>query len=276
MRNSPCCCVRRVLTQCGPRRLSLYLGRQSVRASGMWLAAQRDGACAHPAVCGVRRYRLCSKPKHDRVQQVVAGHQATVCLDANANYWIAGRTRITGDGGLGQSFYIYKPLPALEELNVRAAALGKDALYCLASDLSDGAPILAYAWGQGASHGELGVRRAPADPQPLTALRELSVVHVASAAATSFWLVKPNKAYTNLPRLPRETHSSDACLVCHSAQDDDEATLLACDRCENPYHLGCLDPPLPSVPDGEWFCLACGGNAPEQGTAPQRKRRRPL
>lgn len=199
-----------------------------------------------------------------------------MCLDASANYWIAGRTRVTGDGGLGQGYYIFKPLPVLEGLRITAAALGEDALHCLAADPAEGAPTLAYAWGQSVSHGELGARRVPADPQPMATLRDLKVVGVQSAATTSYWLVEPTKEYSELPRLPRETHSSDACLVCHSSQDDDEATLLACDRCENPYHLGCLDPPLPSVPDGEWFCVACGGHVPEESSGAPRKRRRPL
>lgn len=28
-------------------------------------------------------------------------------------------------------------------------------------------------------------------------------------------------------------------------------------QCDSPYHLGCLKPPLSSVPDGEWFCVDC-------------------
>lgn len=28
-------------------------------------------------------------------------------------------------------------------------------------------------------------------------------------------------------------------------------------KCDAPYHLGCLDPPLSAVPDGEWFCPGC-------------------
>lgn len=28
-------------------------------------------------------------------------------------------------------------------------------------------------------------------------------------------------------------------------------------QCDAPYHIGCLDPPLDTVPDGEWFCPGC-------------------
>ncbi|WFD41079.1 uncharacterized protein MJAP1_004072 [Malassezia japonica] len=221
----------------------------------------------------VRVEQFASKPKHARVQRVVAGRDATVCLDLEQNYWIAGRTRVTGDGGLGQGYYIFKPLAALEELDTYKAALGVDGLYCAAGAQGEGAR--AYAWGQGASHGELGVRRAPADPAPLASLREVAVVDVASAAHTSFWLVEPGKAYGELPRLPHAVDSADACLVCHAA--DDEAQLLACDKCENPYHLGCLRPKLAAIPDDEWFCDACGGTAaagPPVVSAPRKRRRR--
>ena len=33
--------------------------------------------------------------------------------------------------------------------------------------------------------------------------------------------------------------------------------VLLCDDCDGEYHCACLSPPLPSVPDGEWFCPGC-------------------
>jgi hypothetical protein len=34
-------------------------------------------------------------------------------------------------------------------------------------------------------------------------------------------------------------------------------SLLTRLKCDTPYHLGCLDPPLSAIPDGEWFCPNC-------------------
>ena len=45
-------------------------------------------------------------------------------------------------------------------------------------------------------------------------------------------------------------------------------TLLQCDY---PYHLGCLDPPLSAVPDGEWFCPPCSG-APIPAAAGKKRK----
>ncbi len=33
--------------------------------------------------------------------------------------------------------------------------------------------------------------------------------------------------------------------------------MLCLYQCDAPYHLGCLDPHLDAVPDGEWFCPVC-------------------
>lgn len=42
------------------------------------------------------------------------------------------------------------------------------------------------------------------------------------------------------------------CLTCD--HDDDHANLLLCEGCNDEYHTYCLDPPLKSVPPGDWFC----------------------
>lgn len=44
----------------------------------------------------------------------------------------------------------------------------------------------------------------------------------------------------------------DLCAVCGQS-----GQLLLCDTCSKVYHLQCLDPPLPCVPDGRWSCAKC-------------------
>lgn len=53
------------------------------------------------------------------------------------------------------------------------------------------------------------------------------------------------------------------CCQCHSA--DDEESMLICDGCENGYHMGCLSPPLRSVPAGDWFCRSCTSRRVDDG-----------
>ena len=46
------------------------------------------------------------------------------------------------------------------------------------------------------------------------------------------------------------------CYACGGKSDPDKQLL--CDECDMAYHLGCLDPPLESVPEeDEWYCPEC-------------------
>jgi len=55
------------------------------------------------------------------------------------------------------------------------------------------------------------------------------------------------------------SHSGDIlCEVCSSG--DHEEKLLLCDRCDEGYHIYCIKPPLPKIPQGSWFCSKCSKN----------------
>ncbi|KAK1129927.1 hypothetical protein K0M31_019624 [Melipona bicolor] len=46
------------------------------------------------------------------------------------------------------------------------------------------------------------------------------------------------------------------CRIC--AGKEDEHNLLLCDECDFAYHIGCLNPPLTSVPEEDyWYCSEC-------------------
>ena len=49
--------------------------------------------------------------------------------------------------------------------------------------------------------------------------------------------------------------TSQRCNICLSALGDE--SMLVCDGCDELYHMHCPDPPLHSVPEGDWFCDAC-------------------
>lgn len=46
--------------------------------------------------------------------------------------------------------------------------------------------------------------------------------------------------------------------------------MLLCDRCDQGYHMDCLDPPLDEVPIEDWFCPQCDGTQAIAGAARQR------
>lgn len=67
----------------------------------------------------------------------------------------------------------------------------------------------------------------------------------------------PLKEFSSLSK----QRGNDGCLVC--GKDDDHNNLMFCDKCQGQYHLYCLDPPLPAVPTGDWFCKACKATLPK-------------
>lgn len=236
----------------------------------------------------VRLIQLDRKTKQERTQAILAGHTSSMVLDREARLWLAGTWRTNGDGGPGQTFIIYKPLEELAEYEVHEVAAGADTIQCLATPTLDGQPIagarpMVLAWGDGAQHAELGLIHRSSSPDVLMALQPLAPLAVAAGRHTNFWLVAPDQAYSELPRFPETIESSSTCLVCQRGGDEDDATLLECGRCENPYHLSCLNPPLSAVPEGDWLCVACRAEdvdksevAPEPSATPSARKRRRL
>uniref|UniRef100_A0A670J3Q4 Chromodomain helicase DNA binding protein 5 n=1 Tax=Podarcis muralis TaxID=64176 RepID=A0A670J3Q4_PODMU len=49
-----------------------------------------------------------------------------------------------------------------------------------------------------------------------------------------------------------EDDHMEFCRICK-----DGGELLCCDTCPSSYHLHCLNPPLPEIPNGEWLCPRC-------------------
>ncbi|KAH7887375.1 PLU-1-like protein-domain-containing protein [Phlebopus sp. FC_14] len=46
-----------------------------------------------------------------------------------------------------------------------------------------------------------------------------------------------------------------SCEICQKKNHDEE--MLLCDGCDCGFHMFCLDPPLNSIPKGQWFCHTC-------------------
>jgi len=77
-----------------------------------------------------------------------------------------------------------------------------------------------------------------------------------------------------MPRHPEEVDAPSFCVICNKDTGEDDSPL-ECDKCDAPYHLKCLDPPLDAVPEGEWFCPDCEDDpgAPVGKWAPPKKKK---
>ncbi|XP_075715362.1 chromodomain-helicase-DNA-binding protein 3 isoform X2 [Rhinoderma darwinii] len=56
-------------------------------------------------------------------------------------------------------------------------------------------------------------------------------------------------------RQDRREEEDDHMEFCRVCKDGGE--LLCCDACVSSYHIHCLNPPLPDIPNGEWLCPRC-------------------
>lgn len=55
---------------------------------------------------------------------------------------------------------------------------------------------------------------------------------------------------------PNKECKECGCRIC--AGKEDEHNLLLCDECDSAYHIGCLNPPLTSIPEEDyWYCSEC-------------------
>ncbi|EIN10782.1 hypothetical protein PUNSTDRAFT_125473 [Punctularia strigosozonata HHB-11173 SS5] len=56
-------------------------------------------------------------------------------------------------------------------------------------------------------------------------------------------------------RKRKELKSNESCEICQKKDRGEE--MLLCDGCDCGFHIFCLDPPLASIPRGQWFCHTC-------------------
>ncbi|TFK48358.1 RCC1/BLIP-II [Heliocybe sulcata] len=194
--------------------------------------------------------------------KVVAGPTNSVVIDKQRMFWMAGKWKTTGDGSGGQAYSSFRYIQDIMGCKMFHASCGGVTHWALAPD-EDGT-IMTIAWGQSAVNGELGL--GPDEPKSATKptrhqpLIGIDVFDVAAGQNTTFFLARPNEKFSDLPRHPVDVDAPELCLACGKENGEDDSPL-ACDKCDNPYHLKCLEPPLDAVPEGEWFCPQCEAEA---------------
>ena len=75
------------------------------------------------------------------------------------------------------------------------------------------------------------------------------------------WVKKPPSAGDEDLRPRLDTAEDTCCCVCREipkvSSPEDIHQLVCCDGCDALYHHGCLEPPLNTIPAGEWYCNYC-------------------
>ncbi|XP_029287263.1 chromodomain-helicase-DNA-binding protein 5 isoform X1 [Cottoperca gobio] len=66
------------------------------------------------------------------------------------------------------------------------------------------------------------------------------------------WEAKDEEEEEEEPVGEEDDDHLEFCRVCK-----DGGELLCCDTCPSSYHIHCLNPPLPEIPNGEWLCPRC-------------------
>ncbi|KAF8991061.1 regulator of chromosome condensation 1/beta-lactamase-inhibitor protein II [Cyathus striatus] len=188
-------------------------------------------------------------------QAIAAGPTNSVVVDNQGMYWMAGKWKNSGEGSSGSPYSSFRFMQDIMGCKVTLPRSGGVTHWLITPD--DDGPMT-VCWGQNAANGELGL--GPEEPKSSTKptknvpLTGIDILDIAPGQNTTVLLAKPNdKTFVDLPRHPVDIETLDACAKCGK----DDGDPLACDKCDAPWHLQCLDPPLPSVPEGEWFCPYC-------------------
>ncbi|PFH46297.1 hypothetical protein AMATHDRAFT_51137 [Amanita thiersii Skay4041] len=187
--------------------------------------------------------------------QVVAGPTNSVVVDRQGMYWMAGKWKNSGEGSAGSPYSTFRYMQDIMGCKMSIARCGGVTHWAVTPD-DDGSPMT-VCWGQNAANGELGM--GPEEPKSATKptrnvpLSGLDVFDIAAGQNTTVLLARPSDKFAEMPRHPTEIDPPQVCVGCEM----DHGDPLECDKCDSPWHLECLDPPLDAVPDGEWFCPDC-------------------
>ncbi|KAL9713342.1 hypothetical protein Ac2012v2_002949 [Leucoagaricus gongylophorus] len=186
---------------------------------------------------------------------VSAGPTNSVVLDRQGMYYMAGKWKNSGEGSSGSPYSTFRFLQDIMGCKVVLARSGGVTHWLITPD-DDGTPMTA-CYGQNATNGELGFGvdepKSSTRPTKNIPLQDIEILDIAAGQNTTVLLAKPNGKFSDLQRHPYDVQPPQECVGCKKDYGDP----LECDKCDSPWHLKCLNPPLNAVPDGEWFCPQC-------------------
>lgn len=186
---------------------------------------------------------------------ICAGPSSSIVADKQGMFYMAGKWKNSGEGSSGSPYSTFRFVQDIMGCKVMLARSGGVTHWLITPD-DDGTPMT-VCWGQNAANGELGLGldepKSATKPTRNIPLSGIEVFDIAAGQNTTLFLAKPNDKFSELPRHPEDVQPPTSCPRCRR----DEGDPLECDKCESPWHLHCLSPPLSEIPPGEWFCPTC-------------------
>ncbi|KAJ3576562.1 hypothetical protein NP233_g354 [Leucocoprinus birnbaumii] len=187
---------------------------------------------------------------------ISAGPTSSVIIDKQGMYYMAGKWKNSGEGSSGSPYSTFRFIQDLMGCKISLARSGGVTHWLIMAD-DDGTPMT-VCYGQNAANGELGLGvdepKSSTKPTKNVPLQGIEIMDIAAGQNTTVLLAKPNDdKFSDLPRHPIDVQPAQECVGCKK----DDGDPLECDKCDAPWHLECLNPPLSAVPDGEWFCPQC-------------------
>ncbi|KAF5316310.1 hypothetical protein D9619_006834 [Psilocybe cf. subviscida] len=189
---------------------------------------------------------------------IASGPTSSVVVDKQGMFYIAGKKyQLPPLGSSGSPHSTFRFIQDIMGCKVLIARSGGVTHWLVTPD-DDGSPMT-VCWGQNANNGELGLgaeeRKSASKPTRNLPLVGVDVIDIAAGQNTTLLIARPADKFAEMPRHPEEVNPPPMC-VCNKDYGEDDSPL-ECDKCDAPWHLKCLDPPLDGVPDGEWFCPDC-------------------
>ncbi|RXW21784.1 hypothetical protein EST38_g4073 [Candolleomyces aberdarensis] len=191
---------------------------------------------------------------------IVAGPSSSIVIDNQGMFYMAGKWKNSGEGSSGSPYSSFRFIQDIMGCKGLLSRSGGVTHWLITPD-DDGVPMV-VGWGQNAANGELGLGidepKSATKPTRNVPLTGIEVFDIAAGQNTTIFLAKPNDKFSDLPRHPEDVQPPVVCGKCRK----DDGDPLECDKCDAPWHLHCLSPPLSEIPEGEWFCPLCTADKP--------------
>jgi alpha-tubulin suppressor-like RCC1 family protein len=188
--------------------------------------------------------KFAGKLPRDRAKAIYCGMTSSVIIEQTGRFFMAGKWKISGDGGVGQPYTTFKRIQDISVVDKVALGGCTHLVTCADADDEPGS-TMTLGFGQGVLYGELGFGRdrplGAALPTRVTDLDGCEVLDIGAATFFTIFIVKPKPPDTdascNLPvwPTPEDVASAGLCVICFSKRDE-ALDPVVCEKVDHTLH----------------------------------------